>query len=618
MHPVAPHISITSTGSSGESAITGWCAELLPSIDALKKLAGTTEDEFLRIGAQMQDFYQRSQEITTTANQLVDTVSGTQARMVIERLRQMMGDMEAYLSSIRSQSRENCDILERVLELLSRLSEPLEGFQKMYKVLRMLSTSTKIESSRLGELGLGFQTLAMDVEKLSHMVNEKSAGILGDRQMLFSMISENLHTVRNSEASQGAELSTTLAGASNTLEELISVNDRCTSFAALVSSISGEVSGNISEVVSSLQMHDMTRQQVEHIVEAMEGLASRLQDSGATARDDGGRRKLIIETGDVCELQSAQLRHAASELCGAVRSIVENLRDVAGKQTRMTSETQNTAGITDSATGSSFVGTISNGMAAVTSVLARCALSDQEMSETLKRVADTMQEVTGFVTDIEDIGSEIDLIALNSQVKAAHTGREGAALGVLAEAIKRLSVDAVIQTAAVSEALLQINHLTGDLFGEATQKQEHLGAKITVMEEETEQILASLGAMNSELVSLLAGLNHRVKTLTEKIETATGNMDVHERVSSLTEEVMACLDRIVREARELEPASTEFKDNLRHMEEHYTMQSERQIHEVIARKRGIPVTSAAPDAIVAKDTAGGDGNSEFGDNVDLF
>jgi len=618
MTSAAPNISGTRTASNGETAITEWCAAILPSIEALRTLAGTTEDEFLRIGAQMQDFYQRSQEITSMANQMIDTVSGDQARMVIERLRQIMGDMEAYLSGTHSQSRENCDLLERILGLLSRLSEPLEGFQKMYKILRMLSTSTKIESSRLGEQGLGFQTLAMDVEKLSHMVNEKSASILGDRQMLFSMISENLRTVRSSEASQNTELNATLAGTSRTLEELISVNDRCTSFAALISSISGEVSDNISEVVSSMQMHDMTRQQVEHIVEALERLASRLQGLEAAAGDDEGRRKLIVETGDVCELQSAQLRHAASELCGAARSIVENLRDVAVKQARMTSETLNTAGITDSATGGSFVGDISSGMAAVTAVLAKCALSDQEMSATLKKVADTMQEVTGFVTDIEDIGSEIDLIALNSQVKAAHTGREGAALGVLAEAIKRLSVDAVTQTAAVSEALLQINHVTEHLFGEATQEQEQLGAKVATMEEETGRVLASLGAMNSELASLLARLDHRVKALTDSIEKATGSMDVHERVSNLTEEVMASLDRIVREAREFEPASTEFKNNLRHMEERYTMQSERHIHEAIARRRGMPAALAAPEITASGDAAGGGGDSEFGDNVDLF
>ena len=463
--------------------IEEWRAIIAPSSDTLRKLAGTTEDEFLQIGSRMQDFYQRSSEITAMANRLVESVSGERVHTLIDHLRQMMGDMEAYLASARGQSRDSCGTLERILELLGQVSEPLEGFQKMTKALRMLGISTKIESSRLGEMGTGFLTLAMDVEKLSHLVSEKSSSILGHRQLLAGMITDNLRLVRTSEAAQDREVGGVLASSSRSLEELVSVNSRCNSFGSLVSAISAEVSANISEVVSSMQMHDMTRQQVEHIVEALERLSAKLRTPGGEELPHEERRKLIIEAGDVCELQSAQLRHATTELCGAVCSIVENLRDVAGKQVRMASETLATTGVADSG-GGSFMDAISRGMGTVTSVLAMCAQSDRNMAATLAKVADTMQEVTGFVTDIEDIGSEIDLIALNSQIKAAHTGREGAALGVLAEAIKRLSVDAINQTDAVSRTLLQINQSTSRLFREGTGETEQLGARIAAMEEE--------------------------------------------------------------------------------------------------------------------------------------
>jgi methyl-accepting chemotaxis protein len=236
------------------------------------------------------------------------------------------------------------------------------------------------------------------------------------------------------------------------------------------------------------------------------------------------------------------------------------------------------------------------------------------MASTLSKVADTMQEVSGFVTDIEEIGTEIDLIALNAQVKAAHTGQEGAALGVLAEAIKRLSVDAISQTELVSQTLQQINQSTGHLFHEATEETEHLGEQIVAMEEELTAILTSLGGMNSGLLVLLSGLGQRVGKLTEDVERATASIDVHERVERMANEAMANLDSIVATARELEPASLEFKDNLRHMEERYTMDSERHIHDAIARKRS---GGGSVDANVTKVAAAVD-ESEFGDNVDLF
>lgn len=595
--------------------ITAWREIITPSIATLRAMAGTTEDEFLLIGSKMQDFHQRSSEITSMANRLVDAVSGEVVHSLIERLRRMMAETEAYLAAAHGQSSDSCETLERILDLLEQVSYPLEGFQKMYKVLRMLSTSTKIESARLGEMGAGFLTLAMDVEKLSYLVNDKSGNILRQRQVLAGMIAENLKIVRSSESAQVTEVNAILKSTTASLEELVSVNERCSRFGTLVFSISGEVSGSISEVVASMQSHDITRQQVEHIVDALERLELDLGACGDAAADVGRRRSLVIEAGDVCELQSAQLRHGSSELHAAVCSIVDNLRDVARKQARMAEETLAVTGIGDSA-GHSFVEGMSRGLSTVTAVLANCARADQEMSATMKKVASTIGEIAGFVTDIEDIGSEIDLIALNSQVKAAHTGREGAALGVLAEAIKRLSVDAVTQTDAVSQTLLRVNEVTEHLFREAEEDNEQAASRITVMEGEMAEILAALGSMNADLFALLSGLNDRVRSLTDDIERATAGIDVHEQTIRTAEEVMAGLDRIVTHARKLEPASTEFKENLRHMEERYTMQSERHIHEAIARRHG---GGTAPKAQVAeRPVMNGGGESEFGDNVELF
>jgi len=604
----------TPTSPTDMAVIEEWRSLIAPACDTLGLLAGATEDEFLRIGSRLQDFYLRSSEITAMANQLVESVSGDQVQALIGHLRRMIGDMEAYIAGARNQSRDNCWALERILELLGQVSGPLEGFQKMTKALRMLGISTKIESSRLGDKGAGFLTLAMDVEKLSLMVSEKSADILRHRQVLASMITDNLRLVRNRESAQDAELGGVLDGTSRSLDVLIAANARCGSSGVLISSISGEVSGNIGEVVASMQMHDMTRQQVEHIVEALRRLVVDLEHA-----DAGGEplKRLIIEAGDVCELQAAQLRYATNTLCNAITSIIDNLRDVAGKQSAMAAETLSTTGSADSADGS-FMDTMGKGLATVTGVLASCARSNGDMVATLRQVGETMREITGFVTDIEDIGSEIDLIALNSQIKAAHTGKEGAALGVLAEAIKRLSVDAVNQTATVSEILRQTNASTAHLFDGATQETEQQGGRITAMEDELGTILAELGQMNANLAATLNRLGERVGQLTDDIERTTGGIDVHTRVRRMSEEVESALDRVVVKAREREPASTEFKENLRHMEQCYTMESERRIHESIAIKRNEQVPEPLSVAGPVLEAAMMGGGSEFGDNVDLF
>jgi len=591
-----------------DNTLAGWRDIIAPAVDTLRRMAGTTEDEFLQIGSELQSFYQRSTDISGMAGQLVSVVSGDNVAALTFRLQQIMANMEEYLANARSRSSLSCRTLEQVQSLLDKLSEPLEGFQKMNKTLRMLSISTKIESARLGELGSGFVNLAMDVEKLSYQVNEKSSAILVHRQLLAIMITGNLATVRSSETAQDVKVSATLRDTSANLDELVAVNRRCTQFGTSVSQISGEVTGSISEVVSSMQMHDMTRQQLEHVVEALESLSGDM-----TSEAEGERlRRIIIEAGDVCELQEAQLRFAAHELYTAVCTIIENLREVARKQSFLAGETVTITGSTDAA-GFSFVDVMSRGMTAVTAVLTSCAWADQNMSDTMKKVAQTIDEIASFVTDIEAIGSEIDLIALNSQIKAALTGPEGAALGVLAEAIKRLSDEAVRQIDAVAATLNEIHGVTEHLLSDTEHEEGALGSRITTMQDELSIILRSLGSMNTEMLSVLSGLNERVLSLTEDIEQATSEVDVHVRSKAMADTVLADLQRIVDQSRQIEPASSEFKENLRHMEDHYTMESERHIHEALARKRS--GQSALVVQSAAKNSAD---DSEFGDNVDLF
>jgi len=603
----------TTDSSRSLATVASWRDILSPALESLKQMAGATEEEFLQIGSQLQSFYQRSVDITDMSGQLMETVSGERLQTLIGRLQQMMTDMEQYLAGARRNSGESFQTLGRVQELLEQLTQPLEGFQKMNKTLRMLSISTKIESSRLGELGSGFVNLAMDVEKLSHQVNDKSATILNHRQLLASTIDTNLKSVHTSERMQDAEAQGALAGTASALRKLIEVTERCAGFGAMVSEVSADVSSNISQVVSSQQAHDITRQQVEHVVEALEKLNTDLTEMGTASSGEERFKKLVVEAGDVCELQEAQLRFAVSELHAAVCSTVDNLRDVASKQSSMARETLALAGVADSG-GSSFVDELKQGMASITSALVSCASSDRSISDTMRSVAATIKQITGFVEDIEYIGSEIDLIALNSQIKASHTGREGAALGVLAEAIKRLSDEAIRQTEAVASTLTVIHDATEHLSTETSQEGMGSGSLIASMESELSGIMATLSMINDDLFVRLDGLGHSVRSLTEDVEQATAAIDVHERMRSMAEGVLADLERIVGEARGIEPASSQFKQNLRHMEELYTMESERRIHEAIARRKA----GHQPASVQVEITPKEESDSEFGDNVDLF
>jgi len=79
--------------------------------------------------------------------------------------------------------------------------------------------------------------------------------------------------------------------------------------------------------------------------------------------------------------------------------------------------------------------------------------ANRELSAVMNSVGDTLQDMSAYSGDIEGIGAQIRLIALNAIVKASHMGLEGASLAVLAEAVHNLSVETCERTGTVGETL---------------------------------------------------------------------------------------------------------------------------------------------------------------------
>lgn len=586
-----------------------WHERLDPTLQVLRRFAGETEDQFLQLGAQLQNFSFRSSSISSDASDLVELVAGDESSNLTSQLRQLFTNMQIYLETVRTQGDASSSILEQVLAQLDTVVQPLEGFQKMDKALRMLSISTKIESARIGELGSGFTTLALDVEKLSHAVNEKSAGIMAQRQFLETLIRENLDKVKMTGAEQHADASRILAEISNGIDSVLTLNQTCSQAGERAREVASAVASEIASVVSSMQFHDITRQQVEHVVEALENLKQHICTK-PNEQNDETCKAMISETGDVCELQAAQTRHAADQLAQATLAILDSINSISAQQSQISHELQMVLLGDNSSGDGSVLSAMQRDMRDVITILNRCADADQQLADAMSEVATTTAQISGFVSDIEAVGSEINLIALNAQIKAAHTGPEGAALGVLAEAIKRLSLDAVVQTEEVSATLREINAITVEISQEGIEEQRSL-EQVNIMEQEAGQIINRLGTITKTLQERLVSLTTNATGLSEEIEALTSSIHVHEEATHLANEAENVLEQIYQEARKLVPASAEFSSNLKHMEQRYTMENERLIHEMMAARHGAAIS-------ISNTKAESTGSSGFGDNVDLF
>ena len=246
----------------------------------------------------------------------------------------------------------------------------------------------------------------------------------------------------------------------------------------------------------------------------------------------------------------------------------------------------------------------------------RSAEENRGLVIALEGVDGTIEEISLFVKSIETIGEEIELIAINAQIKAARTGEDGAALGILAEAIQRLSLDARSQTGAITGMLKSITDASGDLCRDVDAETSALEAEVREITTNLGEMLRMLHKINGNFISLLESIDRSVESLNSDIGSAAAGITVHQRIETVLGKVideLAGLVSLMRPMVQSSPGAAS-SANLADLSGRYTMHSERKIHEELAAAkigRDYDVVSAIPPPPV--EAAG-----EFGENVELF
>ncbi len=212
----------------------------------------------------------------------------------------------------------------------------------------------------------------------------------------------------------------------------------------------------------------------------------------------------------------------------------------------------------------------------------------------------------GTIEAIEDVGAEIELIAINASIKAAHTGTAGAALGVLALAIQRLSADARRQTDAVARILKTIFEASRTLQETASRHNDQSASRQVV--EELDSALGGTRACSQRSLALFQGLRDASASLGERAAAIARGIDFDTDIGPRLAAIRRALLEQASVASAHAPAGGGRSARLRGLYDQYTMEAERAVHEAAL---GLAPTAATPAG--ATDTGGA-----FGDNVELF
>jgi hypothetical protein len=466
--------------------------------------------------------------------------------------------------------------LSEMDQSLHEAGKRINGLQKRNGILRNLALQTRISSRHSGINVWDFDIVATSLKELESKINEKTSAI----QCSLNALCTKIRT-RKKRLNEFV-----IREISHSIEILNKTHEQCSSLSKVISGQSVEIAKNIAGVVSSIQYHDISRQKMEHARDALvEICAESRKRSGEVSFAGHGE-----EIGEMCELLIEQLHHVNHELDTAIRTMESNLKTIADTSLRVDSNASRLSGEAGDMDNSSLT-VVDQDLSAAVSYLLKDVEVEEEHLQLIQSIVETIGEIHTFLEGIEEIGEEIELIALNSTVKALRLKSAGSGIRVIVTAIKSESDAICKESASISEQFLMTT-------AKAEQLKEVIEEAYCFKATEKEGIELLL---NEKLLQIQES-NRGIRELVQLVQTSTIRLrglvaDAMRSVAAaadlptvLSKNIIPSLENSVQEVRKSRTPAGEKQpegfllDKLRGA---YTMNFEREVHDRYLSGQGV-------------------------------
>jgi methyl-accepting chemotaxis protein len=546
-----------------------WNAEIARHIERLQSMMRTSEDGFLSVGSELNAIHVTTRSISDKLATLLGDFSTQGNNGSLMDLHTMSDRSTRQLRSFGDFSLRIVDQLQGLKAPLSALPELLTEFNRLVSRLRIMGITARMEAARMGVYGTGFVHLAEEVSSLGQQIGTKAKEVISYIKEVIGTIETNegkLKNVLREHKDIGERIYADMRYNLALLDEKREKSKQTTSE---ISGLSVNALRNIHVVVQSVQYHDITRQQVEHVIEALQSVQQ--QDS-------------VIEIVPVCQVQAAHLKRVAQEFENAVLSIITALGDLSSAVTRMLSESEQMTSFTKNS-GKTFLNHVESSLEIVSSTMLEDQYAIEGLNSSLKEVTENIRKMKSFMDEMSFVGSEVGLLALNSRVKAARVGVNGSALGVIAESIQHLSIEAREQ---IDTVIKLMNHMV-DVSAELADL-ERIDAVTRQAESEIHDIINGLnGAIrvfhkdNDNSVGIFRETEQMCQSIVTQLELLSGEIGSHRQVAATLLGVSSDLEQLVGQLKASVPDSARaiIDERVHKMFNRYTMETERITHAAV-------------------------------------
>jgi methyl-accepting chemotaxis protein len=531
-----------------------------------------SEDDFLNIGGNLREYQNISNRVNNHAKNIIEAIGTDILTAGMEKLTNLFGTIAKHFMEASETIEKDKHDLENIHSKLLYIEDKLGGFDKIVKTLRMLGIAAKIESARLNLSDSGFFLLAETVDKMSTQIGERKNVIQDKSNSLLQHLSISLVELTNLAAEQENQNKTFKESTVKSLETFNQKNLICANAIGEITVVGEKLTEYLRNIVQKIQFHDIARQQLQHVEESITEMRERLTLESVEDNE------IFSYIHDNLELQSNQLDGTLENFTTSVVSILDTLQEVEAETDELFDNSRKIIG-TNSSDKNLHQEMIKENLFFIKKGLEENIIIDRNLDKSIVEIVTIVNDLANQIDMIEEIGSEIELVALNAQIKASHLGQEGASLGVLAEAIQKLSYETKDQTEQTNEVLKTVNKLSGALRSELISSGHKTTSNLLdTTIEDLNQLVSSIKEVEEKAMNETKELESVVKLFKNELQKTGQNISIHISAEQILAPIIIDFKQMIENLENQYNIDSRRESNTQESKIKYTMLSEREIH----------------------------------------
>lgn len=550
------------------------------------------EGAFVDIGGRLGECTQILRQISTAFEALPLEFESQEMGEATRRLELVSERAVAMPSSFAA---ERSDIV-RLMAMVSDVGGPIASLRRAVRVIGLVAVNARITAAGLPGRHDDLSVFTTDITRLS----ERAAKTVKQFAGVYEALVEALRTADSERTSfegkhkdtlrlLGERLTTSLAAVGAQRREAANASVQ-------IGQMSSQIANRVGTAVFALQIGDITRQRVEHVEEALSGLVDLI---GSGEPDDDANAQVAT----VCRLQSALMEQAVTEFEREVTQVVDALLELAADAGQVVQHAQKTFGGAGSGTASSL-GDLGGELQQVCKVLRGSEEARADLDRAAASVADTVTDMLRHVEAVQEVEGDMRLVSLNTALACARLGDDGRALAVIAQELRALTQDTAVQAELAVNGLKEAAALARSL---RTVWAGDPSSSAGSLEDEANLSIGLLRTIDTRLSDMLAGLVRDGGRATSLLEHAAAKVSSDEDIGGALRNGIAQLERTRVQALSAycdatgQDALVVEKRVLSQVKGQYTMESERLLHESLAKNSDVSAAPAAKFASTPSD-----------------